>query len=170
MFQTMAQPSRWRPAIHVRPEAPRVGNILRLPPNDTKSRLAIGVEGSRVVEGVGVEGQAGMPQRKPALDSAVEQPGADAPADIAERQTEEDDLAGQKLEVADEVAGVAGDMQLMGRRRQNMGQRPVGENAALVPQPRPADAVVEVAIEGDGRSDHRRNLDPSVGRYTAPRP
>src|SRR5476651_463706 len=100
MFQTMAQPSRWRPAIHVRPEAPRVGNILRLPPNDMKSRLAIGVEGARMVEGVGVEGEPRMAPRKPALDAAVEQPGADAPADIAGGQAEEDDLAGQQLEVA----------------------------------------------------------------------
>src|SRR5471032_807362 len=101
MFQTMAQPSHWRPAIHVRPKTPGVGNILRLPPNDTKSRLAIGVEGTGVVQRVGIEGQPGMPQRKSALDAAIEQPGADAPADIVERQAEEDDLAGQQLEVAD---------------------------------------------------------------------
>src|SRR5205814_662497 len=124
-FQTMAQPSHWRPAIHVRPEAQRVGNILRYAPKDPKSRLAIGLEGTRVVEGVGVESELGMPQCKPALDAAVEQPGADAPADIVERQAEEDDLAGQQLEVADKLAGVAGDMQLMGGRRQNIGQRPV---------------------------------------------
>ena len=97
-----------------------------------------------MVERVGVEVEPRPALGEGAFDRAVEQPGADAPADMAERQAEEDQFLVAQLEVADEVAALARDVQLViGLVEQGL-EVCLSKELALVPQPWPADAVVEI--------------------------
>ena len=66
-----------------------------------------------MVERVGVEIDPRDAAGKGALDGAVEQPWANSPADIGQGEAEEDKLVAAQFEVADQVAVVAGDMQLV---------------------------------------------------------
>src|SRR6185295_16618686 len=146
MIATMAQPSVRRPPIDVRPQDARVLQLLFLAPDDAKTRLAIRVERARMIEGVGVEDQPRCTPSEAALDRTVEQPRPDATADIVGRQAEEDDLVLVELEIADQRAVVAGDVQLVARPGDQRSERLAREQPALVPQPQPPDAVVEIEV------------------------
>src|SRR5471032_1997387 len=113
MPRTMAQPSSRRPAIDVGPEHARVLEILRLAPKDAKARLAVRRERPWMIQRVGIELHAGGASGQGTLDGAIEQPGPDALADIARGETEEGYLVVLQLEVADEVAVMTRDVDLV---------------------------------------------------------
>ena len=102
-----------------------------------------------MVQRVGIELHAGRTSGQGALDGAVEQPGADALADVTRREAEEGDLVVLQLEVTDEVVVVTRDMDLVSFLSEHVRQRRVGQQPPLEPQPRPADSIVKLAIEGD---------------------
>ena len=104
-----------------------------------------------MVERVGVEEQVLRAAGKAALDGTVEQPRPDAPPDIVQRQAEEDDLVAVELEVTDQQAGMARDMDLVSRAVDQGRKRLVAHDPPLVPQPRASHAVVEIEIERSGR-------------------
>ena len=123
-----------------------------------------------MVERVGVEDEPRRAARKGPFDRAVEQPRADPAADIGEGQAEKHQFVGGQFEIADQGAVMPGDVQFMPGLRQERGEVGIGQQAPLVPQPGPADAVVEIAVEGGGgrRDAFQHHLD--VGRRPAPRP
>ena len=102
--------------------------------------------------------------RKGPLDGPVEQPRTDPAADIGQRQAEEDEFVAAKLEIADQIAIVSGDVQFVPGLGQQRGEGGIGEEATLVPEPGPADAVVEVAVEGRGGRLHAFDRHVDVGR------
>ena len=111
----MAQALLRRPAIDLRPQHARIAQFLAFAAHRAKPCLAIGVERLGMVERVGVEVDPRDAAGEGALDGAVEQPWADTPADVGERQAEEGELVVAQFEVADQVAVVAGDMQFVVR-------------------------------------------------------
>ncbi len=66
-----------------------------------------------MVESVGVDRQPVVAARKGALDGAVQQPGADPAADIAQRQTEEVEFVASLFEISHQIAVMAGDVQFV---------------------------------------------------------
>src|SRR5688500_3714459 len=101
-----------------------------------------------MVERVGVEVDPRDAAGEGALDGAVEQPRADTPADVGERQAEEGELVAAQFEIADEIAIVTRDMQLVAGVVEQRLHSGIAQQSALVPQPGAADAVVELAVEG----------------------
>src|SRR4051794_30217263 len=110
MSPTMAQRSLRRPPIDVRPQHPRVLQLPGFAAHDAKARLAIGLESARMIDRVGVEGQARRTARQATLDGPIEQPRPDPPANELGRQPEKDDLVAVELEIADQRAVMARDM------------------------------------------------------------
>ena len=86
-----------------------------------------------MVERIGVEGQQSRAARKSPLDGPVEQPRADAAADIGEREAEEREVVVGELDVAHQVAVVSRDMQLVAGLVQQRLQGIVGQQPPLVP-------------------------------------
>ena len=105
----MAQASLRRPAIEVRPAHARILQVLLLTLHDHEARLAIGFQRTRVIEGVGVEPERRDTAGEGALYGPVEQPRADAVADVGEREAEEDQLVARQLEIADQLVVMACD-------------------------------------------------------------
>src|ERR1700722_12887785 len=103
-----------------------------------------------MIERVGVEGQPSRTACKSPFDGPVEQPRAYAPADIGKRESEECQVVAGELDVARQVAVVPRDMQFMAGLVQQSLQGSIRQKPTLVPQPWPADAVVELAVEGGG--------------------
>jgi hypothetical protein len=123
-----------------------------------------------MVERVGVEVDPLNAAGEDALDGTVEQPRADAAADVGERQAEEDELVAAQLEIADQIAVVLGDVQLVIRLVEQCLQSGIAQQAALIPQPGTADAIIEVAIEGSSRRGDALDLHGNLGRVAALRP
>src|SRR5690242_11490127 len=151
MNSTMAQRLRRRPAIDIGPQYPRILQILRFTPHDAKAGFAIGLQCPRVIERVRIERQHGGAAREAALDGPVEQPWAQATADIVRREPEEGDLFLGELEKSDDCAALPRDMKLMARATKQCPKGIIGKKATLVPEPWAADMVVEVSIEDDIR-------------------
>ena len=147
----MAQATERRPAIEVGPHDARILQFHRLATHDAKPGLAVGAQRLRMIERIGVEQKPSRTRRKGPLDGAIEQPRPDAPADVGQGEAEEYELAVAQLEIADELAAVGRNVDLVAGPGEQRGQRFVRHQPTLVPQPRQADPVVEVAIEGDGR-------------------
>src|SRR5260370_18783846 len=98
-------------------------------------------------ERVGVEDQPRRPSGEAAFERKVEEPRSDALADEIEDGAEEGYLLLVELEVAGQRAVAARDMQFVLWPGEQRRKGIVGKQAPLVPQPRPADPVVELAIE-----------------------
>src|SRR5262245_7231570 len=103
-----------------------------------------------MVERVGVELELRCAPRERTLDRPIEQPGADSPTDVVQGEAKEGKLVARQLEVAHQLALVARHVQLVAGLVEQSLQGRVGEQATLIPQPGPADAIVELSIQGSG--------------------